>query len=155
MKHIIVLISFLSFQFSFSQKNEKKIKIFIKMELDSACFRKQKFYSKEENGIILNNECMSGGSFLFNEKSKADTICLSKIKNYKISSIDDVKIIEKKWREDRFKEVQEKNKKEGRIILPYHTFDKNYIFDTYIIEILSKEKFIIYPVTWRNQGIKK
>ena len=155
MKHIIVLISFFFFYFSFSQNNTKKIKIFIIMELDSSCFRKQKFYSKEENGIILNNECKSESSFLFSDKSISDTICISKLKSYKISSLENIKSIEKKWRQDRFKEVQNKNKKEGKQTLPYHTFDKNYIFETYIIEVISKEKFVIYPVTWRGQGIKE
>ena len=153
MKHITAIISFLFISFSYAQNNKKEIKIFIKMELDSSCFRKQKFYSKEERGIIFNNECKSGGSFLFSNKSKSDTICISKLKKYKILSMEDIKSIEKKWREDRFKEFQERNKKEGKITLPYHIFDKNYIFDTYIIEVISKEKFVIYPVNWRGQGV--
>lgn len=155
MKHLIVLISLFVISFSFSQKNEIKIKVFIKMELDSTCFRKQKLYSKEENGIIFNNECKSGGSFLFSDQRKSDTISISKLKKYKISSIENIESIENKWRNDRFKEVQEKNKKERTHTLPYHIFDKNYIFETFIIEIISKEKFVIYPVTWRGQGVKQ
>lgn len=153
MKHIIVLISFFVFLFSFGQQNENKIKIFIKIELDSTKFKTQKFYNEEEKGIVFIDK--SRESFLYSNKKKADTISILKFKHYKISSMVNVKIIEKKWRKDRFKEVQEKNKKEGKQTLPYHIFDKNYIFETYIIEVISKEKFVIYPVTWRGQGIKE
>ena len=68
------------------------------MELDSSCFRKQKFYSKEEKGIVLNNECKSDGSFLFSDKSISDTICISKLKRYNISSMENIKSIEKQFR---------------------------------------------------------
>lgn len=155
MKTIIVLISLFIYSMSFSQKNNEQLKIYIKLEIDSSCFRKQKFYSNEEKGIIINNKCLSGDSFLFSDKSKADTICMSKLNKYKISSIDEIKKTEKKWRKEKFKEVQEKNKKEGKYTLPIHTFDKNYIFKTYIIEVISEEKFILYPVMWRGEGIKQ
>lgn len=155
MKIIIVLINLFILSFSHSKQKNEQIKIYLKMEIDSNCFRKQKFYSKEENGIILNNECNSGGSFLFSDKSIADTICISQLKNYKITTIEEVKKTEKKWRQEKFKEVQSKNKKDGGYTLPYHTFDKNYIFETFIIEIISGEKFIVYPVTWRGEGIKQ
>ena len=47
---------------------------------------------------------------------------------------------------------QTENKKENKYTSPIHTFDKNYIFNTYIIEIISDEKFVIYPVIWRGEG---
>lgn len=155
MKTIIVLISLFYHSMTFGQLNNKQIKIFLKLEIDNSCFRKQKFYSKEENGIIINNECNSGGSFLFSDKSKADTLCISKLNDYKIYSTDEIKKNKKKWREEKFIEVQKKNKQEGKFTLPIHTFDKNYIFNTYIIEIISDEKFVIYPVIWRGEGIKE
>src|SRR5690606_9992062 len=149
-----VIISLLVTSLAFSQ-NKEQIKIYLKLELDSLCFRKQKFYSEEEKGIILNNKCKSGSSFLFSDTSKADTLCISTLKKYKTSSIDEIKKIETKWREQKFKEVQKKLKETGKYPLPIHTFDKNYIFDTYILEIISNEKFVIYPVKWRGQGIQK
>ena len=109
MKTIIVLISLSIYSITFSQVNNKQIKIYLKLEIDNSCFRKQKFYSKEEKGIIINNECNNGESFLFSDKSKVDTICISKLNGYKVYSTDDIKKIEKNWREEKFIEVQKKN----------------------------------------------
>ncbi|WP_221259282.1 hypothetical protein [Flavobacterium okayamense] len=155
MKIFIKLIVFLMFCFSFGQKNTNKIKVYVKLEIDDTCFRKQKFFSEEEQGIIFNNQCKSGDSFLFKKTSTSDTICITKLKKYKISSSAKIKEIEKKWRKDKFTEVQQKNKREGRLTLPYHTFDKNYIFETYLIEKISDDKFVVYPVIWRGQNVKQ
>ena len=154
MKISIVIINFLISFSLFSQQRKDQIKINIQLELDSNCFRKQKFYSAEEKGVILNNECKTGPSFLFSDNCKADTLSISKLKNYKVSSIEEIKKMEKKWRKERFKEVQKKNKETGTYNLPIHTFDKNYIFETYLIEIISDQQFVVYPVKWRGQGIK-
>lgn len=155
MKAILLTISLFFFSFTNAQNKQQGIKIYIKMEFESDCFRKQKFYSSEEKGIVFNNQCKKGNSFLFSDDKKSDTLTINELRAYKISSIEEIKKTEQEWRTEKFKDVQEKNKKEGGHSLPIHTFDKNYIFDTYIIEIISDEKFVIYPVKWRGQGIKQ
>lgn len=152
MKIIIVIISLLVTSLTFFQ-NKEQIKIYLKLELDSLCFKKQKYYNNNEKGLVFIDK--SKESFLFSDTSKADTLCTSTLKKYKTSSIDEIKKIETKWREQKFKEVQKKLKETGKYPLPIHTFDKNYIFDTYILEIISNEKFVLYPVKWRGQGIQK
>ena len=36
----------------------------------------------------------------------------------------------------------------------YQFYDRNDIFETYLIEIISKNHFVIYSVKWRNQQVQ-
>jgi hypothetical protein len=54
-----------------------------------------------------------------------------------------VEILETKWRKNNKKTMI---KKFG-IIYPW--YNKNGIFDTYLIEIINDKQFVIYPVEWK------
>lgn len=148
MKTIIVLISSLSIFCGYCQ-NEKPINIYLKIEIDNNCFRQQKFYSEIEKGIIINPNCNEGGSFLYQTQSKSDTLSLKELRKYKISTPNEIKSLEKNWRDKKFNEFKKSKEKHP---IPIHTFDRNYIFNTYIIEIISKDEFVVYPVIWRGEG---
>ncbi len=59
--------------------------------------------------------------------------------------------VEKKVKDFRFKTYKKRPKNKDDKL--YQAYDKNDIFKTYLIEVISKEKFVLYPVIWRNQGI--
>jgi hypothetical protein len=147
MKYLLLVIALI---FSLSTFGQNKIKIYLKIEIDSNCFRKQKFYSETEKGYIINPNCHSGGNFIY--QTKSDTLSLVNLKKFKITTDEEIKKIEKKWRDQKFIEYKKSREKHP---FPIHTFDKNYIFDTYLIEIISENKFVVYPVKWRGEGIRQ
>lgn len=81
---------------------------------------------------------------------------ISKIKNYKTSSIEEIEKYEKQWKKKKYKEFELKRKiNPNNIPKPLYLVNKDYIFKTYLIEIISKEKFVIYPVEWRDFEVQK
>jgi len=70
------------------------------------------------------------------ENSQLDTLCNLHLKDYKISNLKEID-------EKRYKWVFENKRPPA---------DRNGVFQTYLIEVISKEKFVIYPVMWRNEG---
>ncbi|WP_157603741.1 hypothetical protein [Polaribacter atrinae] len=80
------------------------------------------------------------GKWMFYDKNrKADTLCYKHLKDYTFLSL---KEIEKKERE------YYKNRFGGNPWIK----NKNGVFYTFLIEKISREKFVIYPVIWRNEG---
>lgn len=151
MKAIIVIISFLFSIYGFCQ-NKEPLNIYLKIEIDSNCFRKQKFYTETGDGIVINPNCNEGGSFLYLKTRKSDTLSIKILDKFKISNTNEIKKIENNWRKKKFDEFKKSKEKHP---IPIHTFDRNYIFNTYIIEIISKEEFVVYPVTWRGEGARQ
>jgi len=87
------------------------------------------------------------GSLLFKNTSKSDTLVLWQLKNYKITTTEEVeeKIIF--FRRNTYRKLPLKNTDKT-----YQFYHRNDLFITYLIEVLREEnKFIIYPVIWRNQ----
>lgn len=117
----------------------------MKFEIEENCDRNLKFFYKEENGLVFNLFCKQNGSLLY--KRGSDTLPIDKLVNYKISCLEEVEKMEKKWRIDNRNALI---KKYGKL---YPPFNKNGIFETYLIEIISDDKFVIYPVEWRNLDI--
>lgn len=70
------------------------------------------------------------------ENSQLDTLCNLHLKDYKISTLKEIDEKRDKW-------IFENKRPPA---------DRNGVFQTYLIEIISKEKFVIYPVIWRNEG---
>jgi hypothetical protein len=98
MNRILISSYFLLFILNiYGQKIEKKT-IYIEFKIEKNCLREQKFFYELQNGTVFNLFCEKDGSFL-NEK-KADTLSICKLKNYKLSSLEDVEILEKKWRKN-------------------------------------------------------
>ena len=73
----------------------------------------------------------------YDYKEKLDTLCIKHIKGYPFSDLKEINEKRNKWIFD--------NRRPPA--------DRNGVFQTYLIEIISKEKFVIYPVIWRNEGI--
>lgn len=141
---VISLYLFCFCSMVFSQKMEQET-IFIQFKLDNKCPQKQKFFYEIEKGTVFNLYCDKGGSLLW--KSNSDTLPISKLKNYRLSTLEEIDLLEKKWR------IKNKNamiKKFGKIYPPY---DKNGIFKTYLLEIINDKQFVIYPVEWRGQDV--
>ncbi|MDG2193962.1 MAG: hypothetical protein P8K77_03725 [Polaribacter sp.] len=101
---------------------------------------------KNKKGIVFN--LCKNGSLLFPNKFKADTLCYKHLKDYTVSTIED---IEKKVKDFRYKTYKKRPKSDHAKL--YQAYDNNDIFQTYLIEIISNKKFVIYPVIWRNQRI--
>jgi hypothetical protein len=150
MKNIAIKL-FIFFLFSTTLNSQiiKQKTIFIKFEIDKNCQIPQKFFYEKENGIVFNylycNNNIKGRSFLC--QTKSDTLPISKLPNYKLSTLEDIEVLERKWR------IENKNvliKKYGKT---YPRFGKNKIFKTYLIEKINKHKFVIYSVKWRGEDI--
>ena len=75
--------------------------------------------------------------FITITKKKTDTLCNKHLKDYPFSNL---KEIEKKRHEWIFENERPPANKNG-------------VFQTYLIEIISEEKFVIYPVIWRNEKL--
>lgn len=85
---------------------------------------------------------IEGGSFLWN--STSDTLPIANLKNSRFSTIEEVNYMEKQWRVKNMKALR---KKYGKL---YPMFDKNGIFQTFLIEVINSKQFVIYPVEWRG-----
>lgn len=93
---------------------------------------------KNKHGFFFNVEDSNGDMALFyDQEQSSDTLCYKHLKDYHFSNL---KEIEKKRQEWIFK-----NKRPP--------VNKNGAFQTYLIEIISEEQFVIYPVIWRNEKL--
>jgi hypothetical protein len=101
-------------------------------------------------GVIFNVGCEEYGSCLFRDKSKSDTLMIDSLKKYKVLRMVDIKKKVKDFREKTYKKLPMKSNRKL-----YQAYDNNDIFETFLIEIISKDKFVIYPVFWRNQRIQR
>ena len=157
---VVVLIS--SNLNSFSQEI-KKDTIYFLFEKNNDCLDKYKkkfikgynfknntkFKFSHKDGVVFNLYCNEGKSFLFKKEFKSDTLCINKLDKYTITTKEEFKKIEGEWYDNNKKAII---KKYGKLHPPF--LDKNSRYITYIIEILEHEnKFVIYPVIWRNQNI--
>jgi hypothetical protein len=146
---LVLLFSF----FCYAQKIEKK-KIYLSFSEDELnC--KYNFPLKTKIGIeTLFNLCL--GQILYYRGKNSDTLSITKLKNYKISSINEIEDYERKWKKKKFDEFKLKMEKKSNIIpKPFHLANKDYIFQTYIIELKSNNKFVLYPVEWRDIETQK
>jgi hypothetical protein len=94
MKYIVTSLLLCVFSLAFSQKIEP-ITIYIEFKLDKKCSEEQKFYSNKEKGVVFNLFCDKGGSYLWN--SKSDTVSISNLKKYHISTLEEIEKLQKKW----------------------------------------------------------
>lgn len=127
----------------FGQKSiYPKDTIFIKFEEKN---KNKKWYgnygygNNKRYGLLFNLKDTNDQSLsFFSEKErKFDTLCYKHLKNYLFSNLKEIK-------DKRYKWVFENKRPPA---------NKNGVFQTYLIEIISKEQFVIYPVIWRNEGV--
>ncbi|AWG24745.1 hypothetical protein FK004_05635 [Flavobacterium kingsejongi] len=148
MKAIVTIsITFLFSILGYSQNLKKKTVYFLfeKNKTDSVRNLGYKFYREKEKGYVF-NLMDKNVSLLYKNKQKSDTLPLSKLKNYKITPVTKIDVLEKEW--------YYRNKE--ALIKKYTWFinlsDRNAVFKTFLIEIINDKQFVVYPVTWRNQN---
>jgi hypothetical protein len=138
-KLTIVIFFFLPI-LTFGQKKElqkfPKETIYIKYEKS---LHSKKMLNHKEFGKVIYFNIKNDGVW-YDFKKKTDTLCISKLKNYKTSSLDEINNKEWEYYQKRFGGVPPVKNKNG-------------VFYTYLIEIMPNKEFVIYPVIWRNEGI--
>jgi len=91
-----------------------------------------------KKGVYFNIEKIKGDMALFYDLNyKADTLCIKYLKDYKLLNLEEINKKRYKWIFD--------NKRPPA--------NRNGVFQTYLIELISEDKFVIYPVIWRNEGV--
>lgn len=128
--------------FAFSQVGiYPKDTIYVKYEQKKGDYKwNAKFEGNYRNkpGIYFNVETGKGDMALFYPYSeKADTLCIKHLKDYNFSDIEEI------------------NKKRNKWIFDHKRppANRNGVFQTYLIEVISEYKFVKYPVIWRNERI--
>jgi hypothetical protein len=148
MDAIKILIFFLLFPvLIFSQQSKyPKDTIYLKYEDKIGSKKWNAKFSRNYNnkkGIYFNVENKDGDmAFFYNRNQKADTLCFKHLKDYTFLNLKEIRKKHNNWIDRKFKNSKYK---------PYNGY-LNSSFITYLIEVISKEKFIIYPVIWRNEG---
>jgi len=148
MIRILVISLFMIFNYQVINGQEiKKEKIYLLYnDYINNCkysFLKGKFKLLKKNGVQFN---LCGKVFLHKKNMQKDTLCISHLKDYKITKTDELKYLEKEWR----KKNEEALKK--KYIL-YKQIDRNGVFDVNIIEKINKAQIVIYQVIFRNEGV--
>jgi hypothetical protein len=108
------------------------------------------FDKKEHTKEILNDPELGKNLYFknidvyYDYKQKADTLCILHLKDYKFSNLKEIREKEINWVDRKFK---------GSKYKPYSGGgSRNSVFHTYLIEVISEEKFVIYPVIWADEG---
>lgn len=144
---LILIIIFLIPILTFGQNSiYRKDTIYIKYEnikSDKNWNAKFKRTYEKKKGIFFNVENHKGNMVLFYDRElKPDTLCIKHLKDYKFSNLEEIENKKNNWIDRKFKGLKYK---------PYNA-SKNGVFQTYLIEVISKYYFVIYPVIWRNEG---
>jgi hypothetical protein len=87
---------------------------------------------------------------LYSNGQEADTVKIKNLDRFSVLSVEDIK---KKVKEFRYKTYRKLPVKSNQKL--YQAYDNNDIFETYLIEVISKEEFVIYPVFWRSQRVER
>ena len=83
------------------------------------------------------NRTDKGMSLFYSYDRKADTLCFKHLKNYHFSNLNEIN-------EKRYKWIFNNKRPPA---------DRNGVFQTYLIEVISMDFFAIYPVIWAGEGI--
>lgn len=145
MKYIVTSFLFFALSVAFSQKI-RPINIYMEFRKGNNCSKILKFYHEEEKGIVFNLYCNVIDSFLY--KIGSDTLPIIKLKDYQFSTHMEIEVLEKQWWKKNRKILENKF---GKNCCP--PYDKNYIFRTYLIEVINNKQFVLYPVEWRDLNI--
>ena len=79
----------------------------------------------------------------YNLNYKSDTLPIQQLSNYHFSDMPEIKKKVIDWVEKKYA---------GQKYKP-HPWSKNSVFHTYLIEVISEDAFVVYPVIWRNEGV--
>ena len=143
------IFSFCLFQSIIMFSQIEKDTIYLKFESNSSsspAYKGIKFYKNDEKGLVFN--LLTKGSLLYSYEKKSDTLPIKFLPDYPIITI---KGVEQKVKDFRYKTYGKSPL--GENDKAYQFYNKNDIFETFLIEILGNFKFVVYPVSWRNQDI--
>ena len=92
----------------------------------------------KKTGVLFNlkDNDKQAMSFFIEKNKTPDTLCITQLKNYKFSDLQEID-------EKRYKWVFDHKRPPA---------NRNDIFKTFLIEVISRDKFVIYPVIWRSEG---
>lgn len=133
-----------------SQKVEKDTiyLLFKKNEGDFSDALGKKFINK--NGINFN--LLHRTPLIHKNEYYRDTLCVEDLDNFKIIKEEEIDKKVKEWRIEYNKSQKEKL---GNKYMEYYVpiSNRNYMFQTYVIEKLSNGKIVLYEVKFRNEGV--
>lgn len=127
----------------FGQKSKyPKDTIYVKFEKklgNKKWFGNYGYGDNKKYGLLFNlkDENNQSMSFFIEKKYNLDTLCHKHLKDYKFSNLKEINEKRHKW-------IFENKRPPA---------NRNGVFQTYLIDIISKEKFVIYPVIWRNERL--
>jgi phosphoglycerate-specific signal transduction histidine kinase len=143
---LILIILFFTPIFTYGQKSiYPKDTIYVKFEKKNYNKKMEGNYNSKNNNKLSGiyfylkdsiNRIDRGMSLFYDYNQKADTLCIKNLKNYQFSNLREIREKQHKWIFD--------NKRPPA--------DRNGVFQTFLIEIISKDYFVIYSVIWRNEG---
>jgi len=139
---IFLILIFFTPIFTFGQESKyPKDTIYIKYEnkLGNKKLLNWNHNSKYGTSFSIKDISEKHISLFYEQNSKIDTLCLKHLKDYKFLNLKQIKKKEWEYYKKRFG---------GNPIIS----NKNWVFHTFLIEIISNDYFVIYPVMWRNEG---
>lgn len=146
-KRILFFLFFIPLVTFGQKKQYPKDTIYIKYENkkeNKKWFGDYGYGNNKKTGILFNLKDINNKSIslFFNKSLKADSLSIKHLKEYKFSNLKEI----------RKKEIARVDRKYAKSKYKPYTGGglRNGSFQTYLIEIISKEKFVIYPVIWRN-----
>jgi len=147
MSHVInlsiMLIFLLSGNLMFSQYAKDTIYLNVSKDCNFETFKLK--WMKPE-GLQFN--LCGNAVFLFAKGEHADTLWMDKLDLYAISTFKDVN---QKAKDFRYKTYKKNPPNEND--KAYQFYNKNDIFETFLIETINDKQFVVYPVKWRNQNV--
>lgn len=155
MKIIVIsfIIAILSLPVNLNSIDQKKKVVYLYYNNDSSKCKFTPSKRKINNEIQFN---LCSGSILFSNSKKNDTMNIFQFKKYKIYTEMEIEQYKSKWNKDEYEEFKLKTKRNPKVIpKPIHLANKDYIFETYLIEKISPTKIVIYSVEWRDIEIQK
>lgn len=144
-KNSLLLLIFLGSFLAFSQDNEyPKDTIHIIFKENEANRKIINWDYQKKSGVYFSIKDKSSKhlSLFYRYSEKSDTLCIEHLEDYHFSDLKEIRIKELEWVNRKYKNSKYK---------PY-SGSKNAVFQTYLIEVISENKFVKYPVIWRNEG---
>jgi len=148
-KRILLLAAFLSLVLAcgaYGQEYENKADVYLNFneEIKKCPYESiVTFKDPKEEGIQFN--LCGKALLLFPSEARADTLSIENLKKVPFVKTTDVKNLVAMWREDNHQNLVDYY--QGA----YPYFDKNMIFNTFLVEV-EEDNIIIYPVVWRYEN---
>lgn len=151
MSHLINLLitGIIFINFNVIAQEYKKEIVYVQFQLNEGTQPSHRGVKIDKKSSIQFNDLHSG-SFLYSKNNLADTLSLLNLSEYKISSMKDIEEKILTFRKNTYKKRPPNN--DDKL---YQAYTKNDLFETYLIEIINKNQFVIYPVIWRNEGVEE